>query len=333
MKKFIVFVGMLLCAGFVFASDLQKALKETADQFSSSLKERSVVAIIGIYSQSSELSDFMMDELTLQFVRLRRITIADRANLEAIKKEMNFQLSGEVGDESIQQLGAKIGAETVIQGGLKQLGKSSSYILTIRALNVKTAAITDMYRVNVVLDDIERSMLGEKVVFKTSKKSNAVVGIRNRKSQMSVTSIGLQNLVFGLGSYRAGHYGDGALLTISHAIWWIFMPTGVSLILAAGDMFYDVRVLREGWINDENGQIKEQNMMSKAHSLNAAGISLLSVGIIAEVFAIIYGSVRPIYYNRSSNILADANNSGFKFDLVSTAKGNITPQISYIHRY
>ena len=311
MKKFIVFVGMLLCAGFVFASDLQKALKETADQFSSSLKERSVVAIIGIYSQSSELSDFMMDELTLQFVRLRRITIADRANLEAIKKEMNFQLSGEVGDESIQQLGAKIGAETVIQGGLKQLGKSSSYILTIRALNVKTAAITDMYRVNVVLDDIERSMLGEKVVFKTSKKSNAVVGIRNRKSQMSVTSIGLQNLVFGLGSYRAGHYGDGALLTISHAMFWAFMIPGAIIV--------------------DNG--KRSLGLAGSQVEIDLGAGILSVGIIAEVFAIIYGSVRPIYYNRSSNILADANNSGFKFDLVSTAKGNITPQISYIHRY
>lgn len=326
MKKFIVFVGMLLCAGFVFASDLQKALKETADQFSSSLKERSVVAIIGIYSQSSELSDFMMDELTLQFVRLRRITIADRANLEAIKKEMNFQLSGEVGDESIQQLGAKIGAETVIQGGLKQLGKSSSYILTIRALNVKTAAITDMYRVNVVLDDIERSMLGEKVVFKTSKKTK-MAGTASGKSQMSVTSIGLQNLFFGLGSYRAGHYGDGALLTVSHTLWWaIFMPTGIVFIMEA-NLYYARASRKENSLEDEN------RYRGYGREANNVGIGLLSFGVILEVFAIIYGAVRPVFYERSSNIIADANKSGFKFDLAYTAKGNITPQISYVHRY
>jgi len=81
-----------------------------------------------------------MDELTLHFIKLKSLTVADCINLVAIKKEMNFQLSDEVGDESIQQLGAKIGAETVIQGVLKQFG--STYNLTIRALNVMTVAIT-----------------------------------------------------------------------------------------------------------------------------------------------------------------------------------------------
>ena len=333
MKRFIVFVGILLCAGFVFASDLQNALKETAEQFSASLKAKSVVAIIGIYSQSSELSDFMMDELTLQFVRLKKITIADRANLEAIKKEMNFQLSGEVGDESIQQLGAKIGAETVIQGGLKRLGRSSTYILTIRALNVKTAAISDMYRVNLTLSDIEMSMLGENVTFKPSRKSYSSGGTKG-KTQMSVTSIGLQNLVFGLGSYRSGHYGDGALLTISHAIWWIFMPTGAGLLGASDEIHYEISRMNSGnHENSDDQRRREDSMRAEANELAGAGVGLLSFGAIVEAFAIIYGSVRPIYYNRSSNIIASENNSGFKFDFAYTAKGNITPQISYIYRY
>lgn len=159
MKKLIIFISLLLCAGFAFAADVQTTLKETAEQFSASLKEKSVVAIIGIYSESPALTDFMLDELTLQFVKLKKLTIADRANLEAIKKEMSFQLSGEVGDESIQQLGAKIGAETVIQGTLKQLGKSARYTLTIRALDVTTAAVTDMYRANVEPNKVEKAML------------------------------------------------------------------------------------------------------------------------------------------------------------------------------
>jgi len=140
MQKFSIFVAMFLCAVCVFAKDLQTALKETAQQFSASLRPKSVVAIIGIYSDNTELSDFMMDELTLHFIKLKSLTVADCINLVAIKKEMNFQLSDEVGDESIQQLGAKIGAETVIQGVLKQFG--STYNLTIRALNVMTVAIT-----------------------------------------------------------------------------------------------------------------------------------------------------------------------------------------------
>ena len=221
MKKLIIFIGLLLCAGFAFAADVQTALKETAEQFSASLKEKSVVAIIGIYSESPALTDFMLDELTLQFVKLKKLTIADRANLEAIKKEMSFQLSGEVGDESIQQLGAKIGAETVIQGTLKQLGKSAQYTLTIRALDVTTAAVTDMYRANVEPNEIEAEMLGVKAVKKAA-------------TQYSVASVGFQNLLFGLGSYRTGHPGDGAVLTVGHLVGWSLLFGGLG-VLASDD--------------------------------------------------------------------------------------------------
>ena len=299
MKRFIVFVGMLLCAGFVFATELQEALKETAEQFSSSLRTKSVVAIIGIYSGNAELSDFMMDELALQFVKLRKLTIADRANLEAIKKEMNFQLSGEVGDETMQQLGAKVGAETVIQGVLKQYG--GIYTLTIRALNVKTAAISDMYRMDVELGQKESNILGMKYK-KGGRKS--VKGVKGKS--INVHMVGFQNMLFGLGSYMQGHYGDGAFLTVTHGLAWIFLFSGVGSLAAAP--------------NDYSPAI-------------GAGIALCSLFPFIELVAIIYGAVRPRYYDDSPSIIAYGNKSGFKFDLASTAKGNITPQISYIHRY
>ena len=219
MKRLSLFIGLLLCAGFAVAADVQTALKETAEQFSASLKPKSVVAIIGIHSESPVLSDFMLDELTLRLVQLKKLTIADRANLEAIKKEMSFQLSGEVGDESIQQLGAKIGAETVIQGTLKQLGKSARYTLTIRALDVTTAAVTDMYRAAVELNEIEASMLGVKAVNK-------------KNAPYSVGSVGFQNLLFGLGSYRTGHPGDGAVLTVGHLLGWSLLFGGLGVFVS-----------------------------------------------------------------------------------------------------
>jgi len=292
MKKFVVLLGMFLCALLMYATDLQTAIKDTAVQFSSTLKPRSVVAIIGIYSQSSELSDFMMDELTLQFVRLRRITIADRANLEAIKKEMSFQLSGEVGDESIQQLGAKIGAETVIQGTLKQLGKSARYTLTIRALDVTTAAVTDMYRAAVELNEIEASMLGVKAVKKAP-------------TQYSVASVGFQNLLFGLGSYRPGHPVDGAVLTVGHLVGWSFFLGGIGGLVTS-----DPR---------ESAAVEVGFMLS---------------GGIIELGSIIYGFIAPaVHLKRARANAIAANDTGFKFNLAYTSSGDIAPQLSYKIRY
>ena len=287
MKKLIIFTALLLCAGFAFAADLQGALKETAEQFSASLKPKSVVAIIGIHSESPALSEFMLDELTLQLVKMKKLTIADRANLEVIKKEMSFQLSGEVGDESIQQLGAKIGAETVIQGVFKPLGKSAYYTLTIRALNVTTAAVTDMYRTTVELNNVEAEMLGEAAT------------VKKTKANYSVASVGFQNLLFGLGSYRTKHPGDGAALTVGHIVGWGCFFAGIGI----------------------------------ARTESVAAPILGIGGIIVEVGAIIYGFVMPAVHLKRARVLAYGNNSGLKFDLTYTSAGNIAPRISYVLRY
>ena len=306
MKKIIFFAGIFFCVSAAFAVDLQSALKETAEQFSASLKEKSVVAIIGIHSESPALSEFMLDELTLQLVKLKKLTIADRANLEAIKKEMSFQLSGEVGDESIQQLGAKIGAETVIQGTLKQLGSSSAYTLTVRALNVTTAAVTDIYRANAELSRAEIRMLDE------------AMAAKKPKVQYNATTIGAQNLLFGFGSYKAKRYGDGALLTIGHLAGW-------------GCLFAGVGVYIESLYTPDFDKFSGK-YSNKSQRMYDAGVGLMAGGIVLEIAAIIYGFVMPRYYNRS-NILAYGNNSGLKFDLTYTSAGNIAPRISYVLRY
>jgi hypothetical protein len=343
-------ISLLLCTGIAFAADLQTALKETAEQFSASLKPKSVVAIIGIHSESPVLSDFMLDELTLRLVQLKKLTIADRANLEAIKKEMSFQLSGEVGDESIQQLGAKIGAETVIQGTVKQLGKSARYTLTIRALDVTTAAVTDMYRANVEPNEIEASMLGVKAVNKTN-------------APYSVGSVGFQNLLFGLGSYRTGHPGDGAVLTVGHIVGWGCFFAGIGL-WTAGDSAMaslrreseqadqqadrernntnfigmsesDIKNIEKQW--QEARDRRKNDEATRQEALNKqirVGIAFLSVGVIVEVGSFIYGFVAPaVHLKRARANAVAANDTGFKFNLAYTSSENIAPQISYKIRY
>ena len=337
MKKLIIFIGLLLCAGFAFAADVQTTLKETAEQFSASLKEKSVVAIIGIYSESPALTDFMLDELTLQFVKLKKLTIADRANLEAIKKEMSFQLSGEVGDESIQQLGAKIGAETVIQGTLKQLGKSARYTLTIRALDVTTAAVTDMYRANVEPNKVEKAML------------EAAVNANKPTGQYNATSIGFQNLLFGLGSYKTGHYGDGAVLTVGHIVGWGCLFAGVGVYVEAITRRPNIET-KQVWRKNEDPfgisgpsyssitervyTIDGQPMGQWVRKRSTIGIALMAVGGAVELGSIIYGFIAPVVRkNRSNANAVAANDTGFKFNLAYTSSGDIAPQLSYKIRY
>lgn len=171
-KKISARVLAFLCAAALSAIEIEDALHQTAEQFSSSIKSGTTIAIIGISSATQDLSDFMLDELTLGFVQTKKLTIANRANLEAIKTEMNFQLSGEVSDESIQQIGAMVGANIVVHGSLKPLGRN--FNLVVQALDVTTAAVVDMCRFSVEPNDTTRVLLsGTPSAATKSNKKNA----------------------------------------------------------------------------------------------------------------------------------------------------------------
>ena len=189
---------------------IDNALTQAAEKFSSSLNNKPTVAILGISSSYNELSEYMLGELTTDIVQLRKLQVVTRANLDVIKKEMNFQLSGEVSDETMQQLGAKTGAQTVISGTFKPLG--TLYVLDIQAFDVTTATIQDTYRVNVASDET-LELLTKKKIVGTSGKIQA-----NDYTAGERLGIGFQNFLLGLGSYRNGHWGDGILMTAADGI-------------------------------------------------------------------------------------------------------------------
>ena len=242
---------------------VDNALKQAAQQFSSSLKNGTTVAILGISSSYGELSEYMLGELTTNVVQLRKLKVVTRANLDVIKKEMNFQLSGEVSDETMQQLGAKTGAETVISGTFKPLG--TFYVLDIQAFDVTTAAIQDTYRVT-VSDDDTLDILTKKKVVGTSGKIQT-----NDYTTGERAEIGFQNILLGLGSYRNGHKGDGLLMTITEGI-------GL-LCIYEGDI--------TGTEDDDNEFVVDQNMAN--------------LGLFLVASSCVYGFVRPFFYHKNSN--------------------------------
>lgn len=264
MKK-IIFTLMFSLIGITVSFSQAKgvtidnALKQAAEKFSSSLKNKTTVAILGISSSYNELSEYMLGELTTDIVQLRKLQVVTRANLDVIKKEMNFQLSGEVSDETMQQLGAKTGAQTVISGTFKPLG--TLYVLDIQAFDVTTATIQDTYRSNVVSDET-LELLTKKKIVGTSGKIQA-----NDYTAGERLGIGFQNLLFGLGSYRTGHWGDGLFLTGSRLMAILLLYT------ATADTSDDSLNLAMGW----------------------------------TCASIAYGFVRPFYYHKNSNVKISMN--------------------------
>jgi curli biogenesis system outer membrane secretion channel CsgG len=123
---------------------IEGAVARASVIFVGELPANATIAVISISSNNADLATFAIDELEYQLVTARQFTIVDRKTLDTIRMEQNFQLSGEVSDQSAVSIGNLLGASIVVTGSIT--GSGNTQRLTLKALNVKTAQIITMAR-------------------------------------------------------------------------------------------------------------------------------------------------------------------------------------------
>jgi TolB-like protein len=138
--------------------DLNTGIKNGATYFEQNLDRGSIIAVLSIRSEYPPLSEYVIDELSSHLVNGRIFTVVDRNYMDTIQHEMNYQLSGDVSDETAQSIGKRIGAQTVITGSVQPFG--NEYRLDLRALSVETGVIQGVLRQNIVNDNRIRTLIG-----------------------------------------------------------------------------------------------------------------------------------------------------------------------------
>jgi hypothetical protein len=123
-------------------STLESALSAAANVIIARLAPRTTVAVVSVASQDTEAAEFVVDELAYIIVSSGNFKVVDRKSLDAIKSEQNFQISGDVDDDSAVSIGKLLGANIVITGSISGVG--STRRLRLKALDVMTAEITAM---------------------------------------------------------------------------------------------------------------------------------------------------------------------------------------------
>jgi hypothetical protein len=107
--------------------------------------------MINYTSTSIAFSEYVLDELGGALVNIRKVSVIDRRELDIIRLEENFQLSGEVSDESMVSIGKKLGAQMIVTGSLRDMG--SEYRFTARILNVETARFEAFFSSDIPKND------------------------------------------------------------------------------------------------------------------------------------------------------------------------------------
>ena len=172
MKKVIL---VLLLAGFiqipaVWGLSLMEAIEQSAQKIGEELPPKSRVAIIAFESPNDNLSDYIMDELTGALVG-RGMEVADRRNLDFVYRELKFQMSGDVNDQTAQSIGKFLGAQLVITGQLTSQGKNYRYRTS--AINIEKATLATVIRLDVennkAMQNLVTTLAKQKTTVKTAK--------------------------------------------------------------------------------------------------------------------------------------------------------------------
>ncbi|MDR3012357.1 MAG: CsgG/HfaB family protein [Chitinispirillales bacterium] len=128
-------------------ADLDLAVREASNYLNDNLAVGSKLMILYIQSDYQALSEYIIDELVANTVNDRKLSMVDRRQIDAIRAELNFQMSGAVDDESAQRVGRMLGAQTIISGAVTKIGEI--YRLRIRAIDVETARVKGQFNRNI----------------------------------------------------------------------------------------------------------------------------------------------------------------------------------------
>jgi len=205
MKKTIVTIVLIFAALSAYGQankpvQLDTALMIAAERIDGRIAAGSKIALLNFTSSSDQFSSYVLDELTAYLVDSGLLTVIDRKEIDLIRGELNFQYSGEVDDDSMQELGRMLGAQSIVSGSLTEI--DNAYRMVIRVLNVQTAAVEVQYRTNITNDRTVKALLG----------------VRKEKTTGDKIGTGALNILFGLGSYLERDIGGGVTLTAGYAV-------------------------------------------------------------------------------------------------------------------
>jgi len=127
--------------------ELDKTIREASDYLNEHVPANNKIVMLNIESDSDALAEYIIEELVANAINDRNFTVVDRKQLDAIREEQHFQISGEVGDDQAVSIGKLFGAQSIVSGQIMPFG--GSYRFSIRALSVESAQVQGQFNKNI----------------------------------------------------------------------------------------------------------------------------------------------------------------------------------------
>jgi TolB-like protein len=136
---------------------LDDALLGAARRIDERIEKGTKIALLNFISPTDAFSNYVLNEIEANLLDSGKLTVVDRKESDLIRSEFDFQFSGEVADDSMQDIGRMLGAQSIVSGSLTEIG--GIYRLVIRVLQVESAAVATQYRTDIINDSRVKALL------------------------------------------------------------------------------------------------------------------------------------------------------------------------------
>ncbi|MDR0624509.1 MAG: P13 family porin [Treponema sp.] len=297
---------------------LDDAIKQSAMEIEGRLTEGIKIVVLNFTSPSVRLSNYIIDELTGAIVNGGKITVVDRQNLSLIQQEMNFQLSGEVSDESAQEIGRKLGAQSIVSGSIEDLGQF--YRIRFRVIEVVSAAIQLQPSKNVRKDNQLAALMRDVPPSQTASGRPGAASSTGYPNGLNFSTgrkvgAGFLNMFYGIGSFTMGDVVGGLIVGGTELLGVIlFISGGVTVAEFYADYYIDEGV--------------------------PDGAGVMVAGSLIQLAGAVYGFIRPFSYDtalakKNGTYYALGSNplNSISIALVSDKKSAVTANFTYSFSY
>jgi hypothetical protein len=151
---------------------LNTAVREAAALMETRLETGTKIALINFSSPSQTFSEYVLDELSAVLVNDGVLVVVDRASLDKVRQELNFNMSGEVSDQSAQEIGKMLGAQAIVTGRLTSVGDLRRVMF--KAIITETAAVAVQHPADIINDTRIQALLASDAKASAGGNSQAV---------------------------------------------------------------------------------------------------------------------------------------------------------------
>ncbi|MCL2599791.1 MAG: hypothetical protein FWD88_01220 [Treponema sp.] len=134
------------------------AIRNAAAEFSAGLEGGAAVAVISMGAGYVLMSDHLIDEMIIALVEVGGFAVLDRGRLEQAARELRFSTSLEPAAHAARSIGMSLGVLAVVTGTFEPV--DDFYRISVRMIDVQTAAVLGSYTADVRNDNITAFFLG-----------------------------------------------------------------------------------------------------------------------------------------------------------------------------